>query len=972
MSSTILTIGFFAFLLATVGWALLIRRLSKTRLRFIGTVVSLVLAIVTVLIARNSIMDDGVIQSWLIPFLQANVPGSEMAIQLFQESVTLQEVVVGCASAIATPVLLAVCFMAYRFLSWIVYLLVILLCGQKMRRQDENSSFRAGRTILLSALQALMIAVVWLIPVSTYAEMAPVVRDAVAESKILDEDTQASVDEVMEAWVTPLNENGIVKAFRAVGGDALSRVSSTFQVKGEKTELKTELSSTANLVCNIYRLTESGDLSHYGEAQAKAILSVVNAFEDSDMLPAIAGELLYSATDKWMNDQPFMGIDADVFRLDESGMFDEFMELLMEIIHEDAPKLQAIRADLRTVGNLAVVLIRENVFASLGDQEALVSALGKEGLMSALVAELGSNESMKVTIPAMTNIGLRAVAATLGIKENMDDAYADFLDNVAEGLRGVGALSATARIEAVTDLLSGQFDALGVAVDASILDCYSVSMVTDIVDRYSAKEIDGQKVRAFFAVYALSTERATEQASAAVCKTEPLADSRRADLFRGTIYEGMTQEELAKTGAAILAGVTMRLSELAQEKPEADAFRQSSSEIISSAFSVILNQKEQKEILDRLSSLTIDADLSDSIVHMTASLSSAEQVKKTSVLVTLDQLLTPKEEIRRVASRINSSTVLRESAAIEQIFGTAGELMQKLSKSEKINIAEIAGQVGAILDTMSSTESVGEKQTAGLFKAVLQSEKVRESAGIDMATASQLADKATENTKDGKTAYENTFETVAQLVKVIDTMSRSDKEPDEAEIVELIRGINPQTAGMIEVYVTPKRLMNSYSVPEKYAGTSASLLSNLFGYMAHNEMDEAQYEKEAAAINRILTVTMEARDHSNDPEHNKTLFGENGILESADSAVETLMASHAVADSLRKTLIDENGKITEDPFELSELVEKNEERDEAEELKTALHAYYEKHPDAETKLTLELIGHLFGIGDIDLILSEVH
>ena len=968
MSSIILTIGFFAFLILTIGWALLIRRLSKTRLRFIGTVVSLVLAIVTVLIARNSIMDDGAIQSWLIPFLQTNVPDSEMMIQLFRESATLQEVVVGCASAIATPVLLAVCFTAYMLLSWIVYLLIVLLRGQKMRQQDQNSSCRAGRTVLLSLLQALVVAVVWLIPISTYAELAPMVKDAVTESRILDENTQASMNRVMEDWVDPLNENGVLKAFRTVGGDALSRVTTSFRVKGETTELKTEISSAVNLICNVYQLSESGDLSRYGEAQAKAILSVVNAFEASDMLPAIAGELLYNATDKWMNDQPFMGIDADIFRLDESGMFDEFMDLLMEILHEDAPNVQAIRADLRTVGNLAVILIREDVFAALGDQETLVSALGKQGLMSALVAELGSNASMKLTIPAMTNIGLRAVATTLGIKENMDLAYADFLNNVAEGLRGVGSLSATAQVEAVSELLARQFDELGVAVDASVLDCYSVSMVSDIVEKYSAKEIDGQKVRAFFAVYALSTERAAEHASAAL-RTEPLAVGKTADLFRGTIYEGMTQEELKKTGAAILAEVTTRLSELAQKEQETESFRQSCSEIISSAFSAILDQREQRAVLDRLSSLEVDADLSDSLVRMTASLSSAEEVKKTSVLVTLEQLLTPKEEIRKVAVRINASTIRKESAAIERIFGTAGELMRKISDTEQVNISEIAGQVGEILDTMSSTESVGEKQTAGLFKAVLQSEKVRESAGIDTATASRLAEKVTESTKDGKTAYEDTFGTVAQLVKVIDSMSRSDKEPDEAEIVELIRGINPQTAGVIEIYVTPKRLMNSYSVPEKYAGTSASLLSNLFGYMAHHEMDEAQYEKEAAAINRILTVIMEARDHSTDAEHNKTLFGENGILESADSAVETLMASHAVAYSLRETLVGADGKITEDPFELSELIEKNEERDEAEELKTALHTYYEKHPDAETKLTLELIGHLFGIGEIDLILA---
>jgi hypothetical protein len=38
----------------------------------------------------------------------------------------------------------------------------------------------------------------------------------------------------------------------------------------------------------------------------------------------------------------------------------------------------------------------------------------------------------------------------------------------------------------------------------------------------------------------------------------------------------------------------------------------------------------------------------------------------------------------------------------------------------------------------------------------------------------------------------------------------------EQELVDLIRNLNSQTAGMIEVYVTPQRLVDN-KIPEKYS-----------------------------------------------------------------------------------------------------------------------------------------------------------
>jgi hypothetical protein len=181
----------------------------------------------------------------------------------------------------------------------------------------------------------------------------------------------------------------------------------------------------------------------------------------------------------------------------------------------------------------------------------------------------------------------------------------------------------------------------------------------------------------------------------------------------------------------------------------------------------------------------------------------------------------------------------------------------------------------------------------------------------------------------------------------------------EEEIEKMIRNINPQTAGMIEVYVTVERMTDEFDVPEEYAKTAAPLISNIFKFMGDSDMDEAQYAAEAKAINDIMNVTMAASDNANEGQNSDRLFGttENSILgKTALETVEIFMSSHAIAYSLRETDFEA------DPFKLSETMHQGEDEDEAEELKKGIHDFYnipENHTE-ENKETLILLGMLFG------------
>ena len=258
--------------------------------------------------------------------------------------------------------------------------------------------------------------------------------------------------------------------------------------------------------------------------------------------------------------------------------------------------------------------------------------------------------------------------------------------------------------------------------------------------------------------------------------------------------------------------------------------------------------------------------------------------------------------------------------------------------------------MGTILDSLAETNNFGKDKTAELFTSVMQSETVRDAANLDMKTATEIAQKATE----GEVNYTQTMNTVATSVNIMEKLA-ADGTISEQELVDLIRNLNSQTAGMIEVYVTPQRLVDN-KIPEKYSEISSDLIKSQFGYIA--DSDKSNSEIEAKALNQILNIALAAKE-SND----KNLFSSapgagDGKLPTATETVNILLDSKAVRHALVDVLTDGEQITVFDPYELSGEI-KPESQDRADFL-AAIDAYSAANPDVDT-LTLNALAALFGI-----------
>lgn len=932
------------FLIGGILWSIFLRRLGKTRVRFFTILGALTVSIVVTIILRNVIFTEE-----LLPWIDIKL--SHEVMQLLESSPSLMEVAMGAVGGLLTPLLFFVIFLLADLISWVVYLVIAMIRGNKMKEKEADVRYAKPRTIILAVVQTLLLLVVWLIPLTAYSKIAPIVMTEISSSGMLDEKGTETVDTALKDYVEPINNNPMIGVFRVMGGDALTDAMMSFKVAGESVEMEDEVDSIASLATNILSLTKR-QFTTYGSNEEKSIQSIAGAVKRSRVLSVIAGEIAHAATDAWKNGGEFIGLKKNAIYIDKSGMFDEFTDSLIIVLNRDSASgnEEALCADLDTIADMFGIMIRSDVFAGLGDQDALVKALSAQGVINSLITELGKNSSMKVLIPEMTNIGVRAIAATLELSDDKEEIYNDMMTSIAAGLNAAKKKNGEAQLNAVTDTLLQAFDEAGLAIDDEILACYAAAMVEEIMLPSGETAVTAQDVRAFFTIYSWSVENT----SAVLDRTEASADSRQ-ELLSGTVYAGMSNEALADTAAAALARLTMKLSELsATEDPDRQAQIRDEAALIVQEYYDDLSPATKKAISTAIADAVIDADT----VSISAALRQPSVMAKYCSVVTLDELLV---DVDAVAKKINASTLPKEAKAIEAIFRSAQTLAEK-SADDEMDLDTISEAIGSILNALNDTVSFGRTKTDKLFMAVLQSESVRKEASLDMKTATRLA---IDGSNGENLDYQKTFKAIFKAVEVMESMSKNNGELTDKEIEDLIRELNPQSASMIESFVTPDRMEEEYDVPGRYSDTAAPLISNIFGYMGDAEMTDEQYQAESTAINNIMTVTMTARDNVLDPDHSQSLFGESGVLgKDAKSTVDELMASESLAHSLNTT------EFENDPFELSNVMANNQDTDEAQELEDAIREYYEENPTEETRQTLDNLAKLFGVSDIDTILGE--
>lgn len=874
---------------------------------------------------------------------------AEQALEYAAISPTLVELVLQLAVALLLPLLCVALFVLSFGAAWFISLIISgiakIVRRKRAAEEDDEDDERPRQTALsrlaatgLGAVQGVIIVAILFIPISCYLSIAqPTLGELTAQGVLpADDPTIVQVQDIMDE----LDAAPVLNVYRMLGGRALSDSVMSMKVAGMNVKVSEELSSVITLAQQVIELSKT-EFESYGEEQAEIIRSIGDSFAESRVLSPIVGDIVYAATDAWLSGEEFLGMERP--SLGENGeILEPMVTALLEILHDDAKQTLLLQADVKTTAELVSILARNGVFAHLSNMNALMDSLSGDAV-SSMVTALGENQSMKRMIPEIMNLGVRVIGQVLQIPANTEAVYDNYMTTVADALNDVRSLPEEQRIQTLSAELSTAFDLAGMDVDEQVMEFYAAAMLHDLVDG-NPNEVTEQDVQAFFTLYAQGAVQTT-----ATLSTKPrfdlLTNTETTDPLAGSVYERMTEEQRQSSAAVAVATLCVHLSVLDENDEE---ITQKATELITATFTELLGS--DSTILAVVVSVQITTPVPATTTECTSSLQSTEEMKKTSKVVTMEMLLI---DTKAAAEGITPETVGADAAAISAIFETASSLSSALDGGE-IDIAEVATSVGTILDALAETDTFGKDKTAGLFTSVLQSETVRDAANLDMKTATQLAEKATE----GDVNYSETMSTVAGAVNIMDSLA-ADGTISEEELVDLIRNLNSQTAGMIEVYVTPARLVEN-NIPEKFSEISSDLIKSLFGYIA--DSDKANSETEAKALNQILNIALAAKESDDKKLFSSAPGAEDGRLPTATESVNTLLDSMSVRHALVDVLTDGNKVTVFDPYELSGKI-----KEESNDYKAAVDAIYEyraQHPEVDD-LVFEALAALLGV-QVDL------
>ena len=929
----------------SVVWSVFVRKLAKTRIRSISVIACVLLALIGTFIFKSVVLDPAFAKDLLNEYGES-LP-KELT-DLTNSSNLLFEFVLGLPVALISPVIFVTLYVVLSLISGIVYLFILIFGGRAIKKSNQKDiPYVKAKCIAWSAASAFLSLIVILIPVAFYGGLANDVVETVAGMEVVDAKTQETLQMVSDDYLTPIADGTTVSVFRALGGDILIDEMTSFTISGGTVYLRNEVRAIFNVTDSVMALT--GDLSECGDAEADALVVAVDSLTNSKLLTAISAELICMSTEEIATGKKYI-------KVDDSGMFDDLVNKTVTILYTDAKsendtERTQYKADLKTVALMFSDLIKGGAIANMDDTEAMMDELAGGTTIKKVIRDLGQNSSMKCLIPEVTNIGIKAIANAVDVREDADEVYNELMSTIAADLNSVKELDDAAKVKELSPKLTDAFDNAGIVIDKQVIDLYSVAMIQGIINEAGDEEITAADVEGFFAAFADSANQIDTPDSA---DDDDNANSIPAILARmiynlsivdvkATDYNEEGVKDMIAAGALAMTGSTESV-----------------------LYKVIVEGVVLKKNLDAMFvDSTKDPNYtyaiqnkfySTSTFENTIALASAATMKEHSLLLFMDEIAIDVDNVGDFDADV-------EAEAIGGIFAQAGTLMNDVS-GDDINLGTMAGSVGAILNSLNKSECVGEEKTANLFIAILQSSTVRDSASMDIGTATQLGVKGTVKNANGDPVdYEKTFKTISNTMDVLQNMNSSTEEGmSQEDLAVVLKDLNPQTAGMIESYITEDRLAEDYGLDAEQSGTAAPLISDVFGYMGNANMSEEESAKEAEALNDVMNLVTNASDRAQNDETSQVMFGtdNNSVMgKSADDTVATFMASESLKHSLREN----SESLDDDPFGVKDMM--TEESEDKQQLLDAMKNHYTASEDKDTT-DLTNFGKLFGLSGTDM------
>lgn len=303
-------------------------------------------------------------------------------------------------------------------------------------------------------------------------------------------------------------------------------------------------------------------------------------------------------------------------------------------------------------------------------------------------------------------------------------------------------------------------------------------------------------------------------------------------------------------------------------------------------------------------------------------------------------------EALRLASIISAVDDFTQSVVVEGDEDVTVDFQETFLQSD-------IGSLGRALDLMKQSV-LFENSYEFILGAVLRSEAFSE-LGIFNEEVIQLM-------LDKDTNLETMLVSRQQLARLANSVGGMENASEAIKLI--IKNITPEEAETIKKTLTPEALGKFGS--DKSEALSKTLTSVVDSLAEAGDMSDEQLEKEAQAIDKMVTVAKASSDSDAPNIFSKGADDESKSGMTADDLVSSVMDSEIMTSSIKKATTDEDGNKVEDPYKISSGMSEEDKQSATD----AINNYYEENKtaenDEEMKEDLSSLASILGIDPSEL------
>lgn len=293
------------YVLAAVVLAIcILRDMHRSILRAGVSLGLTMLAIPLAILLTNSALDPLVLKALYAIGLDKIVP-----LAMIDAFPSLEQSIVALVHMMIAPAI-------YLLVFWTILGILALIGHFVCRAIEQKKPELAKRSKPIGAAVGVVFGVVMIVaymaPSAGYTAQIPYIMHALGEYEPSadQKDTQMVFDELASAQEQTKNvsETFLLKAVRAMGGEAIFRATTETKIDGVKTDLHTEIQVLDALSEKVADLA-TVPVKEYGQHEYDTIKDIADVIEPSELLRVLSAEGLSSLSRAWLNDEAFLGIE---------------------------------------------------------------------------------------------------------------------------------------------------------------------------------------------------------------------------------------------------------------------------------------------------------------------------------------------------------------------------------------------------------------------------------------------------------------------------------------------------------------------------------------------------------------------------------------------------------------------------------------------------------------------------------------